>query len=146
MAIVVYFDGGCEPKNPEGVATYGFLIYFDGKKIREGRGLAAKPWSKNASNNVAEYTGAIKALQWLIDNKFNDESTTVKGDSQLIIRQMKGEYRVQAPRLIPLFQLLKDLSMKFRSLSFTWIPREENEEADHLSKLAFEDYKNKQKQ
>lgn len=52
--VTVYYDGACEPRNPRGVATYGFVIYKDGVKIGEGKGLAAEPWSEGASNNVAE--------------------------------------------------------------------------------------------
>jgi dTDP-4-dehydrorhamnose reductase len=73
MTIVAYFDGLCEP-NPGGVATYGFVVKKDGKKVHEGHGLAGTPKTPQATNNVAEYTGLIKALEW-----FLAQSGIVKG-------------------------------------------------------------------
>ena len=135
--IVVYFDGACEPKNPEGIATYGFVIYKDGEKLAEGKGLACEPFSWGASNNVAEYTALIKALEYLVENGLTDDEVLVKGDSQLTIRQMQGIYSVKAERIIPLHEKATELVKKFRKIRFQWIPREQNEEADHLSHEAY---------
>jgi ribonuclease HI len=140
MKVVVYYDGGCEPVNPKGVAVFGFVIYVDGEKKGEGKGLAAEPWSNNASNNVGEYTAMIKAFEWLLKNGYAPDELTVKGDSQLSIRQMTGEYQVEAPRLIGLHQRAEELSSKFKKVEFQWIPREENGEADMLSELALKEY------
>ena len=135
--IEVYFDGACEPTNPRGIATYGFVIYKNGKKIKQGMGLACEPFSNNSSNNVAEYTALIKALEF-IKGKLDDK-IIIRGDSQLAIRQMQGVYSVNAPRIIPLYKrakgLVKDLDVKFE-----WIPREDNGEADWLSHKAYEEY------
>jgi ribonuclease HI len=139
--VTVYYDGACEPRNPGGVAAYGFVVYAGGRKIGEGRGLAmAKPWSSEASNNVAEYSAMINAFKWLIENGYGGADVVVKGDSQLSIRQMQGVYAVRAPRIIPLHQEAKRLAAAFRSVRFQWIPREENREADMLSELALRDY------
>ena len=71
--IEVYFDGLCEP-NPGGVATFGFVVKRDGKKIHEGHGLAGTPKTPQATNNVAEYTGLIRALEWLVAQKVKENS------------------------------------------------------------------------
>ena len=139
--VTVYYDGACEPRNPGGVATYGFVVYVGGRKVGEGRGLAmARPWSGEASNNVAEYSAMINAFRWLIENGYGGADVVVKGDSQLSIRQMQGVYSVRAPRIIPLYREAKRLAAAFRSVRFQWVPREENEEADMLSELALRDY------
>ena len=139
--VTVYYDGACEPRNPGGVATYGFVVYVDGKKVGEGRGLAmAEPWSNKSSNNVAEYSAMINAFKWLIENGYRGADVLVKGDSQLSIRQMQGMYEVRAPRIVPLYQEAKRLAAAFRRVRFQWVPREENGEADMLSELALRDY------
>ena len=138
--IVVYYDGACEPRNPRGVATYGFVAYANGRKIGEGNGLAAEPWSYYASNNVAEYTAMIEAFKWLLKHGYTNADVLVRGDSQLSIRQMQGWYAVRAPRIIPLYMRAKELASKFKRVRFQWVPREQNTEADLLSELAFKEY------
>jgi ribonuclease HI len=139
-AITAFFDGLCEPRNPRGVACYGYVIYSGGSKVGDGSGLACEPWSWQASNNVAEYQALTKALEWLIEHNLQEASLVVKGDSQLVINQMQGSYAVNAARLIPLHRAVRKLTERFRELSFEWVPREENEEADLLSEKAYADY------
>ncbi|MEM4143951.1 MAG: ribonuclease HI [Candidatus Bathyarchaeia archaeon] len=136
--IVAYFDGSCEPVNPGGIATYGFVIYFDDVKIGEGRGLATEPWSENATNNIAEYRALIEALKWLIKHGLKGE-VTVRGDSKLCIMQMRGKYAVKAARIIPLYNEAKALSKFFKKVKFEWVPREQNKEADLQSEQALQD-------
>lgn len=138
--IEAYFDGLCEPKNPGGVATYGFVVFRDGKRAHEGSGLAATPYSEGATNNVAEYTGVLKALEWLVEQGLEKEKILVRGDSDLIIKQLKGEYKVKSPLLAPLYKKARELAFRFPSLSFEWIPREQNREADKLTNLAYAEY------
>lgn len=138
--VTVYYDGACEPRNPKGVATYGFVVYKDGVKVSEGKGLAAEPWSNGASNNVAEYTAMIRAFEWLLEHGYAGVEVLVRGDSQLSIMQMQGWYEVRAWRIIPLYERTVELAKKFKKVRFEWVPREENEEADLLSELAFRDY------
>ena len=139
--IEAYFDGLCDP-NPGGVATYGFVIRKDGKKIHEGHGLAGKPKSPQATNNVAEYTGLIKALEWLLDQK-SSGPIVVRGDSDLIIKQVKGEYKVKSPLLAPLHGQAVDLVEQLPGTRLEWIPRERNADADRLTNLAYAEYRGK---
>jgi len=137
--ITVFFDGLCYPKNPCGVAAYGYLAYRDGHLIH--RGFRAVGEGKGMTNNVAEYEGLMAAAQWLKDMEI-DEKIVIKGDSQLVIKQMKGEYRISSAtskRYVPqIKQLLQGMNV-----SFVWVPREENEEADKLSRLGYSSYKKK---
>ena len=139
--IVVYFDGLCEPKNPGGVATYGFVATQDGKKIYEGRGLACKPYDPAATNNVAEYTGVVKALEWLVDQGRTKEPVIVRGDSQLVINQATGAWKVKSPSIASLNARVRELFFKFSSLTFEWVPREQNREADALTNLAYAEFR-----
>ena len=139
--IEAYFDGLCDP-NPGGVATYGFVIRKDGKKLQEGHGLAGKPKSPQATNNVAEYTGLIKALEWLLDQKISGP-VLVRGDSDLIIKQVKGEYKVKSPLLAPLHRQAVDLLDQLPEARLEWIPRERNADADRLTNLAYAEYQGK---
>jgi len=133
-----YFDGLCEP-NPGGVATYGFVVKRDGKKIHEGHGLAGTPKTPQATNNVAEYTGLIRALEWLLSQK-TKEPIVIRGDSDLIIKQVKGEYKVKSGLLAPLHGQVKELLEKLPALTIEWIQRERNADADRLTNLAYAEY------
>jgi ribonuclease HI len=88
--ITAYFDGLCYPKNPCGVAAYGYLIYRDGEIIH--RGFRAVGEGKGMTNNVAEYEGLKAAAMWLHDNGI-EEKILIKGDSQLVMKQMMGSTR-----------------------------------------------------
>ena len=139
MSIIIYFDGLCEPKNPGGIATYGIVMYDDSKKFYENYGISCKPWTEEATNNVAEYSGLVKGLQVLI-KKGLTQNIEIRGDSQLVIKQMKGEFKVKAARIKPLYDLAKKLSLNFREIKYTLIPREMNKEADLLSRRAYREY------
>jgi ribonuclease HI len=139
MIITLYFDGLCEPKNPSGVATYGVVVYCDDEKLIEKYGLACKPWSWEASSNFAEYKGLVEGLK-ILQKKGLIKGVVIKGDSQLVIKQMKGEYKVKAKRLFTLYNDAKRIASYFKDLNFQWIPRELNKEADLLSRKAYYDY------
>ncbi len=104
-------------------------------------GLAAEPFSDNATNNVAEYTGVIKALEWLLEkyNYNNNQKIIIRGDSQLVINQIKDKYKVRAVKIIPLYQKVKSLLSKFKYIKIEWIPRDNNKEADKLSNKAYQE-------
>ncbi|BCS91930.1 Ribonuclease HI [Metallosphaera sp. J1] len=135
MKVLGKFDGLCEPKNPGGIATFGYVIYIDGN-VLEGMGLASEPWSPDSTNNVAEYTGLICLLSKMLSLGVTE--ARIEGDSQLVIRQLKGEYSVKSKRIIPLFNKAKELLSKFSSVEIVWIPREENKDADKMTRIALE--------
>ena len=138
--IYIYFDGLVEPQNPRGIATYGYVIYSDNLTVAEGYGLAAEPWSKNATNNVAEYTGLICALKRAIDAGI--KSAIIRGDSRLVISQLKGTYKLKSARLKPLYIKAKKLISEMEYAEIEWIPREFNKRADELSRIAYREFLN----
>ena len=137
--ITVYFDGLCYPKNPGGIAAYGYLIYRDGDIIHKGFGAVGE--GKGMTNNVAEYEGLKAALHWIVDNGI-DEEIVVKGDSQLVIKQMKGDWEIKSTTSKKYAPEIRKLLVGRKS-SFVWIPREENEMADALSRKAYEAYRHR---
>jgi len=69
--ITVFFDGLCEPKNPGGVVTYGYVIYKDGKRIKAGCRVIGS--GNGMTNNVAEYSGLKRAAEWIKQNGIDEE-------------------------------------------------------------------------
>jgi ribonuclease HI len=139
VSIEVYFDGLCQPVNPGGIACYAFVIRRDDRTIHSDYGIAAEPFSKDATNNVAEYTALAKALEWLIANGLNNSGRVeVKGDSQLVVKQLRGEYKIKSQRIIPLYRQVLLLQSRFPDgVEIRWVPREENKEADSLTNRAY---------
>jgi ribonuclease HI len=135
--IEVYFDGLCQPINPGGISCYAFIVKSEGRTIYSDYGVAGEPFSENSSNNVAEYTALVKALQWLLENNLGSTKVEIKGDSQLIVNQLTGDYKVKAKRIISLYKQVLLLKSKFQDVQIKWVPREKNREADRLTNKAY---------
>ena len=128
----VHFDGACEERGGLRVAAFGFTLEGAGFH-HEDFGLAVPPGHPRATNNVAEYVGAICALEWLSRQGYAGD-VRLTGDSQLVLRQLTGEYRVRADHLLAYHERLLQLVRSFRSVEFAWVPRSDNARADELSK------------
>lgn len=87
----------------------------------------------DATNNQAEYTALCKALE--IATRFDVKSVRVSSDSQLMIRQLNGEYRVKHANMKPLYEQARRLAGKFDKIEFVHISRNLNKLADKLSKI-----------
>jgi ribonuclease HI len=142
--LICMFDGMCQPINPGGVACYGFTIQEKRNnqiyQIYEEGGIAFEPFSKESSNNVAEYVALIKLLEWLLANGYNKFNVFIQGDSQLIINQLSGKYKVKSEKLKIYFDKTKILIKKFENLHIEWITREKNNAADSLANKAYIDF------
>jgi ribonuclease HI len=135
-----YFDGACEPRNPGGNMGMGAYILVDNKKVFEySNHLSA---SRLNSNNVAEYMALEEILKYLKQNTFKENLISIYGDSNLVIQQMSGKWRIKhglyKESAIRCKSLVTELSGKYQ-LNFKWIPREINQEADRLSKRSLKD-------
>ncbi len=137
MLIEVYFDGLCQPINPGGISCYAFVVKSGSRTVYSDYGVAGKPFSDDSTNNVAEYTALVKALQWLLENNLGSTKVEVKSDSQLIVNQLRGVYKVKAKRIISLYKQALLLKSKFQDIQIKWVPREENREADRLTSKAY---------
>jgi probable phosphoglycerate mutase len=127
---VASIDGGSRG-NP-GPAAYGVRIEReDGSivELKEAFGIA--------TNNVAEYRGLLAALTWAITHGI--ERLRVRSDSLLLVKQMRGEYRVKHPGLQPLWTEARNLLRQVREVQFEHVRRELNAEADRLANEAMDE-------
>ena len=90
-----------------------------------------------ATNNVAEYSGLLAALRHAIAS--GASTLRVYADSELMVRQMKGEYKVRAPGLRPLFEEARRMVKTLRRFEIHHVPREKNRDADRLANLAMDE-------
>lgn len=135
MRIEAFFDGSCAPVNPGGTASYGFVIYADGKRVRESRAIVGS--GPGMTNNVAEASGLSALMACIIEEFPQVSEVFIKGDSDILIRQMNGKGK-KSPQgqYVPYLREAHGRAVVLRSrcfVSFQWIPREENSEADALA-------------
>src|SRR5437870_4033549 len=136
--ILVHVDGLCEPVNPGGTATYGYVVRNDaGRVIARKYGVVGK--GTEMSNNVAEYAALCEAFRFLIKEKMTWLPVEIRSDSRLLVNQMKGEWKFHKGLYAKKYSEATDLVAQFGKISFMWVPREENEEADALSREAYAD-------
>jgi ribonuclease HI len=131
-SLIIYTDGAARG-NP-GPAGIGVAIYSE-----EGTLLAELcEYIGETTNNVAEYRALMRGLQEALS--LAAVKVQFYSDSQLLVRQINGEYRVKHPNLQPLYQKVVDLLQQFPSYKINHIPREKNKIADKLANKGI-DYK-----
>jgi ribonuclease HI len=142
---ILSYDGACEPVNPGGVASFGYVIIHNDVEQASGKGVVGE--GEGMTNNVAEYTGLIEGMKAVSKIVEHGDKLEIRSDSQLAVRQMNGVYRVRSERIRPLYEtaqkLKKALEKKGIRIKLTWVPREQNERADYLSHLAYQEYRRK---
>jgi len=122
--LTVYIDGAS--KGNPGKASIGIAIYSDKTLIKK---LGAQ--IGYATNNVAEYIALITALIECLN--YTPDKLEIKSDSQLLIKQMQGKYRVKDRYLQKLQFIANRLKSLYHNVYFTHIMREENKEADRIA-------------
>ena len=128
--LTLEFDGGSRG-NP-GPAGIGVVIRAaDGTPL-----LTLGRYIGKATNNVAEYTALITAIEEA--RKLGAKRVKIRGDSELVVRQMTGVYRVKHPDLVPLHRRAKGLMSDFDAATIEHNYREKNELADRLGNLAMD--------
>jgi len=121
---------GASRGNP-GPAAFAFVIARTGlPPVEEAATLG------NTTNNVAEYTALVKALEAAAD--LGLQRLQIFSDSELLVKQMNGEYRVKHPDLIPLYQDARELVKEFETVSIGHVRREQNKRADALCNEALD--------
>ncbi len=118
------FDGGSRG-NP-GIAAWGVAILDGDGTCVEGHG----GFLGQATNNVAEYNGLLAALRMALER--GAETVELFADSELVVKQLQGVYRVKNPGLKPLFLEAKRLIAGFSSFRISHVRRERNKDADRL--------------
>jgi ribonuclease HI len=122
--IEVLIDGCCYPVNPGGTACTGYVIKRKGQTIAKGSKIVGK--GKGMTNNVAEYKALIAVLEEIKRRRLHNEEIIIKSDSQLLVNQMNGNWKVKSQLLYPLYREAKKRAANY-NLTIKWIPRELNE-------------------
>jgi ribonuclease HI len=131
--ITIHIDGLCQPKNPGGYACWAYVATDEaGHEIALNYGCVGN--GAGMSNNIAEYASLKAALERA--REMGWYNCRIQSHSQLVVNQVNGEWNCNAPHLYDLMcecaKLLTDLQARL-----SWIPREQNERADHLSNVAY---------
>ncbi len=131
MKVIVEADGGSRG-NP-GPAGYGAVVrdHRTGETLAESKGFVGV-----ATNNVAEYQGLIAGLQASRD--LGAEVVEVRMDSKLVVEQMSGRWKIKHPSMQPLAREAQQLADAFDKVTYEWIPRERNRQADRLANEAMD--------
>ncbi|HNW60615.1 MAG TPA: ribonuclease HI family protein [bacterium] len=126
----IHIDGAARG-NP-GPAAIGLVISDStGLTVREEGGRLGR-----TTNNVAEYRALLRALE--IAQELGAPSLRIRSDSELLVRQMNGLYRVKHEQLLPLYLQARELCRNFASVEFVHVPRSQNRRADQLANLALD--------
>ncbi|MDP9015925.1 MAG: reverse transcriptase-like protein [Thermoproteota archaeon] len=154
--VTVRFLGQCLPRNPGGIACYAYIIRSkEGLLLHESCGLAAEPNSTSSTNSVANYTALVKALEWLIKNRYTKDIIKVYGNSKLVLSQINdgesvisGNKNVVSKNVLPLYTKVMKMKSKFYYVSFEMNSNNDNnhiddKEVEELSLLAYIEAKTK---
>lgn len=122
MKLITYTDGGS--RNNPGPAAIGGILMDTSRNIIDD----LSEYIGTATNNEAEYTAMIRILE--LAKKHGATEVDCYLDSELIVKQVSGEYRVKHEKIKPLFAKLQEMRAQFERVTFTHVPREQNKEAD----------------
>ena len=128
--LTIYTDGASRG-NP-GPAAAGFVLTDSGGKEVAAKGV----YLGEATNNVAEYAGLVKALE--AAKEISPEELCIYSDSELMVRQIKGEYKVKSEQIRPLYQQVMSLLESFGCYKIKHVPRGKNARADGLCNRALD--------
>ncbi len=128
--LIIYTDGGARG-NP-GPAGIGVAIYNEKKSLI----AEVSNYIGVATNNQAEYQALVAAFKKAAQLGASELECYL--DSELVVKQLKREYKVKNKDLAPLFLTIHNLSLNFKKISYTHIPRERNEVADRLANEAMD--------
>ncbi len=132
MSYRIFSDGACRGNpGPSGIGA----VIFDGhgKVVHE----IAK-YIGVVTNNVAEYEALIAALDYCVKHKLSP--VEILADSQLMIRQLAGQYKVKHPNIVPLYHKVQERLGHLKVTGFQHVPREENSYADRLANQGIDDH------
>ena len=125
MTYQIYSDGASRGNpGPSGIGAV--ILDEKGKVVHE----IAK-YIGQVTNNVAEYEALLEALDYCVKHKLSP--VEILADSQLLIRQLSGQYKVRHENIKPLFQRAKDYLVHLKVAGYRHVPREENKHADKLA-------------
>ena len=122
--ISMFIDGAADLNSK--TAGIGGVIYTDNEEL-----FTFSEYLHDSTNNEAEYTALIRGLEYLIKMKLLN--VDIFSDSELVVKQISGEYKVKNPRMQLLHQMASSLFSKFDEWSFSHVLRDKNKVADKLA-------------
>lgn len=128
---ILYTDGAARG-NPGPAGAGAFICTADGHAVAE-----VAEYLGETTNNVAEYRALVAGLKKLVE--MGAEEIEIRADSELMVRQIQGRYRVKHPNLKPLFEEAIALLKKIGRYSIKHVEREKNKEADRLANQAIDE-------
>lgn len=130
--IEAWFDGAVEPVNPGGHGGFGIVVKCNGRVIHSDSVYVGR-WPE-LSNNCTEYAGCIAVLRYFLREGI--KQAVVYGDADMIVKQINLQLKIRGGAYIPYFHEAYSLKRQLPEVKIVWIPREQNAEADELSKQA----------
>ena len=128
--LTIYVDGASRGNpGPSGIG----IVIEDGEGATK---VKISSYIGRTTNNQAEYRALIVGLREAV--RLKAEHVDIMSDSELLVEQVCGRYKVRSPKLRPLFEEVKELLAGFRSSAISYIPREQNRVADALANQAFD--------
>ncbi len=138
-SIIVYTDGGSRG-NP-GPAAFGVVIKYNGEKKEYGEFIG------RATNNQAEYQGVVfglkKVKQLIGKEKSKEARVEVRSDSELLVKQLNGEYKVMDENIQKVWIEIWNLKIDFKEVIFKHVYREDNTEADRMVNITLDQEEHK---
>lgn len=126
VSVEIFSDGGARG-NP-GPAASAFVVMRDGKIIHKQSKYLGK-----TTNNVAEYGAVVIALEWLLKSEHDIDLVNYYVDSELVCKQLNGEYKIKSPHLLKLVLKIKAMEKKFDGIiDYHFVRRDKNKLADYL--------------
>jgi len=152
MKLTIFCDGLTEPTNPNGYGCVAFVVFageVSGRRyaerplpVHQSYACIARPGA-GITNNVCEYRAVRGALKWLITNTHQAakdcDEVEIRTDSQLVVKQVAGDWATKADHLRVFRDECRQMLSQIRiPVRLRWIPREENDVADALTRVAYE--------
>lgn len=143
--VIIHCDGLCEP-NPGGVATYGWIARDeDTGKVLKSKSTPIVYAETQTTNNLAEYAALQNVLMWLSRKALyfltHGKQVVIRTDSQLVVNQVRGNWKCNSPTLAVRLAIVRGMLDALQKAGVTvqleWVPREQNAEADELSRQAY---------
>lgn len=137
MVVKIFFDGACMTGGQTDQETgIGVAVYIDNEYSDI---FSRKVLGDLGSNNIAEWCGCVNALEIakeIVDYCETIPNLIIYSDSQLIVKQFNGEFEIKHQTFVKYFTKAKKLANEIGYKKLIWIPREQNRQADRLSKMA----------
>jgi len=132
-------DASIMPFNPGGIIAWAFIVKTRKEVIHQDCGISLKG-GESATGNVGEYHAVVAAMLWLVKlPKEKRRPVILRSDSQLIVNQCSEVWNCNDEKLQPLLKMVLKAKKQYgMGITFKWIPRDQNKEADALSRTAYD--------